>query len=78
MATGKKIVIDTLRSVLILGALTVMCAADSLAQNGDGRLSVQFMTTSLDSLMTHSARSNNNQSSLEGFRIQIYSFSVMT
>ena len=78
MATGKKIVIDTLRSALILGALTVMCAADSLAQNGDGRLSVQFMTTSLDSLMTHSARSNNNQSSLEGFRIQIYSGSGMT
>lgn len=38
-----------------------------------GTLNVEFMTSSLDSLITNCQRSNYNQTQLDGFRVQIYS-----
>lgn len=53
-------------------------AAAQSAQSKAGSLTVDFATASLDSLVFHSSRSNYNQTSLEGFRVQIYSGSGIT
>ncbi|MGN0028322.1 MAG: SPOR domain-containing protein [Marinilabiliaceae bacterium] len=53
-------------------------AAKATAQEASGKLSVRFMTASLDSLVRYSAQSNANQTTLDGFRIQIYSGSGVT
>lgn len=53
-------------------------ASAQSVQGKAGTLTVEFATSSLDSLMLHSSRSNYNQTSLEGFRVQIYSGSGLT
>ena len=45
---------------------------EALAQK-TGSLKVEFMSSSLDSLIIHCQRSNYNQTQLDGFRVQIYS-----
>lgn len=62
---------------LIASLLALTLSATAAAQTS-GKLNVSFMTTSLDSLIIHNERSNNNQTSIEGFRIQIYSGSGIT
>lgn len=53
-------------------ALAAMAPAETMAQK-TGSLKVEFMSTSLDSLITHCQRSNYNQTQIDGFRVQIYS-----
>lgn len=61
-------------SVIMAMALTAtsLFATEANAQQA-GTLNVEFMTPSLDSLITHCQRSNYNQTQLDGFRVQIYS-----
>ncbi len=72
---AKKTIVATLVAMVMTIALGASAAAQSTAS---GKLNVTFTTSSLDSLILYSARCNNNQSSLEGFRIQIYSGSGIT
>lgn len=51
---------------------------ETAAQEARGKLNVRFMTASLDSLVRYNAQSNANQTTLDGFRIQIYSGSGVT
>ena len=61
-------------SVIMAMALTAtsLFTTEANAQQA-GTLNVEFMTPSLDSLITHCQRSNYNQTQLDGFRVQIYS-----
>ncbi len=70
--------VSILRTALAWGMMATLGATEGLAQAQEGRLNVMFMTASLDSLVTYSSRSNYNQTSLDGFRIQIYSGSGVT
>ncbi len=56
----------------MLLTLVALWPAWGLCQTS-GELKVEFMTASLDSLVTNCRISNETQSSLEGFRVQIYS-----
>lgn len=58
--------------------MVVMTSATDAAAQQKGKLNVQFTTARLDSLVTYSAQSNANQTTLDGFRIQIYSGSGVT
>ena len=72
---AKKTIVATLAAMVMTIVLGVSSAAQSTTS---GKLNVTFSTSSLDSLILYSARCNYNQSSLEGFRIQIYSGSGVT
>ncbi len=53
-------------------AMAATRSDEALAQK-TGSLKVEFMSSSLDSLIIHCQRSNYNQTQLDGFRVQIYS-----
>ena len=63
-----------MRRMLIVLLLVVTGAMVALAQgSSSGRLEVQDMSNGLDSLIQKQRKSNENQTTLDGFRIQIYS-----
>lgn len=70
--------IDNAILVVAICLLGMVGAAKATAQETRGTLNVRFMTASLDSLVRYSAQSNANQTTLDGFRIQIYSGSGVT
>lgn len=78
---------DTMKTTnraLALCAAAALCAAPLPAtaqthgKTQPGKLTVEFSTTALDSLTLYSQKSNHNQTTLEGFRIQIYSGSSVS
>lgn len=70
--------IDNALLVVAICIIGILGAAKATAQEASGKLNVRFMTASLDSLVRYSAQSNANQTTLDGFRIQIYSGSGVT
>lgn len=70
--------IDNALLVVAICIIGMVGAAKATAQEAGGKLNVRFMTASLDSLVRYSAQSNANQTTLDGFRIQIYSGSGVT
>lgn len=70
--------IDNALLVVAICLLGMVGAPKATAQETRGTLNVRFMTASLDSLVRYSAQSNANQTTLDGFRIQIYSGSGVT
>lgn len=70
--------IETALVAIALCVVMLANATGAKAQDSRGRLNVRFMTASLDSLVRYSAQSNANQTTLDGFRIQIYSGSGVT
>lgn len=70
--------IDNAILVVAICIIGMVGAARATAQEAGGKLNVRFMTASLDSLVRYSAQSNANQTTLDGFRIQIYSGSGVT
>lgn len=70
--------IDNALLVAAICIIGTIGAAKATAQETSGKLNVRFMTASLDSLVRYSAQSNANQTTLDGFRIQIYSGSGVT
>lgn len=70
--------IDTVLLSLVMLLAATAGATEASAQQSKGRLNVQFTTASLDSLVRYNAQSNSNQTTLDGFRIQIYSGSGVT
>lgn len=64
--------IETAHLAIALCAMAIAGTTGAAAQSR-GSLSVSFMTASLDTLVRYSALSNANQTTLDGFRIQIYS-----
>lgn len=70
--------IDNAILVVAICIIGMVGATKATAQEAGGKLNVRFMTASLDSLVRYSAQSNANQTTLDGFRIQIYSGSGVT
>lgn len=70
--------IDNAILVVAICIIGMVGAVKATAQEAGGKLNVRFMTASLDSLVRYSAQSNANQTTLDGFRIQIYSGSGVT
>lgn len=70
--------IDNAILVVAICMIGMVGATKATAQEAGGKLNVRFMTASLDSLVRYSAQSNANQTTLDGFRIQIYSGSGVT
>ncbi len=60
---------DFLRLLFASIALLAVIAADAQT----GKASVEFQNIALDSLMIINTRTNENQATLDGYRIQIYS-----
>lgn len=56
----------------MISSLFLVPCSLSIAQT-PGKLTVGFSSAALDSLTQYSQKSNHNQTTLEGFRIQIYS-----
>ncbi len=59
--------------VALIFATLVLGLCPSVSAQSKGSLDVKYSTSSLDSLFIYSNKSNYNQTTLDGFRIQIYS-----
>ncbi len=57
----------------LVAMMSIAFGVAASAQSESGKLSVKCNTVSLDSLIIQSAKSNSNQTQIDGFRIQIYS-----